>query len=625
MLFFRQMCRDRRVWLFGLLGLLAVLVGNFTLGPATAIRCVILGGYWVLLVVFVLFVRAAGRVAVACWHQHRPGRLELGALALVLAGGGVLLAHEHYGFKILEDEVLLLGTSMGIHLDREVAYSTRANDVTGPFQLMDPVLDKRPFFFPFLVALVHDLTGYRPDNPFYVNTALGFGFLALAYGLGWSAAGTRWGGIMMVLLFTGLPLLGQQMAGGGFELLNLVMLCLVALLARRFAEVRDGPSLEALVLATVLLGYTRYESVLFIVPMAALVLWAWIRERRVVLTWPVLLAPLFLLPCLWQHRIFSVNHGAWELASRPGATTPFALDYLRDNLGHALAFFFDFTGYQPNSPLFALLGLLGLPFFGLFIWGTLRTPGRAAPADVALALVGAGLFALFGLLMFYYYGQFDDPVIRRLSLPFHLLMAIGLVWIGGRQLRGARGWQALAGVVLAALLAQGLPAMARQAYAQSYSPGLEMAWRREFLTRYPEHDYLFIDNDAYFWITQHVSATPVAQARLKQANLVWLLRTHSFSAMYVFQRYRVDPQTLAVQVDPADDLGPDFELETVWERRIQTPVVGRISRVRSIRTDGAAAAAEAGLAVPAAGPLRTPAELEKAKDAYFIQWMKELP
>ncbi len=649
--FFSHLVRDRRIWLVALSSAVALLAGLWLLparlaaglaaggglsahdmdglADATAIQAAVKSGYWVMLGAFVLFAHAAWRVGCDAWRARRPGRTEAAALALVLAGGGVLLAHEHYGFKILEDEVLLLGTSMGMHLDRDAAYPARAHDVQGPFQIAQGVLDKRPFFFPFLVALTHDLTGYRVENPFYVNTALGLMLLALVWLLGRAVGGSPWAGTAAVLLLAGLPLLGQQMAGGGFDLLNLVMLAAVALLAREFAARRDAVAQEALVLGAVLLAYARYESVIFLLPVAALALWAWWRDGRVTLSWPVIIAPMLLLPWLWQHRVFSINPNAWELASVPGADTPFALDYFSGNLGSALRFFFDadktqfFNGYQPSSPLFSALGLLALPFFGLWIVSTLRAPRTTAPADMALAAMGGGLFAGAVLLMFYY-RHIDEYVIHRLSLPIHLLFLLALVAASAHLRFTTRGWQVLSGLALAALVTHSLPVMAKQAYAREYTPGIEMAWRQEFLKKYPERDYLFIDRDSTFWIVNRVSATPPAQAKARANDLLWLLRNRGFTAMYVFQQFRVDPEGGTLQLEPTDDLGPGFELETVWERHISILVYDRISRVTAIRSGGQTAV-QSPVITPDPGPARTGAELEKAQDAYIKRWLEELP
>ena len=75
-------------------------------------------------------------------------------------------ADETFGFKIVMDEIMLLGTSMSMHLDRTVLTPVRGNDIQGTFVILDGLMDKRPLFFPFLASLLHDLTGYRPANAF---------------------------------------------------------------------------------------------------------------------------------------------------------------------------------------------------------------------------------------------------------------------------------------------------------------------------------------------------------------------------------------------------------------------------------------------------------------------------
>lgn len=612
------------LWLLAGLAVAAVVVGRWILTDAQAAWGVVHVGYWLMLVTLILFTRAGWRLARAGWSRWQPGRADLGALALVLAVSGLWAAHERHGFKILADEVLLLGTSMGIHYDREIGYPARAADATGPLQLSLKVLDKRPYFFPFLVSVAHDVTGYRPTNPFWVNTVLGVLFLGLVYVLGWQIARTRWAGALLVLLFAGLPLAAQQASGGGFELLNLVMILTVIFAAARYARAPDEAALEFLCLAAVLLAFTRYESVVFILPVAMLALWGWARAGRVVLSWPVAITPILLLPYLLQNRVFSMNAAAWEMGSIKGADAPFALHYLPDNLGHALAFFFDLSGYQANSIYFAALGLVALPFLLLLTVRTLRRGPEAAPEEVGRAFVVMGLFAIAALLMVYFWGQFDHPVIRRLSLPVHLLLALAIVTVGASLLRSVRGWQVATAGAVAALVFQGLPMMARQAYAWDYTPGIEMAWREDFLKKFPARDYLFIDQDSTFWITQRMPATPILQARERKDGLAYHLRNHSFSAMYVFQRFTVNPDTGALTLDAADDIGPDFELEPVVQKRIATLHLARISRVVAIRDQGAVVA-RAGFVTPSTAPALSKEELEKANAGYLEKWIKQLP
>jgi hypothetical protein len=624
MLHLREIARRREVWALVGLTIATVIAGRWLVPTAAVPALVAKSGYWFMLAAFLLFGHALWRLARAEAGGWTWSRADGAALALILAVNAVWFAHEKPGFKILADEVLLLGTSMTMHYDREVAYPVRASDAQGPFQLVQRVLDKRPFFYPFLVSLVHDLTGYRTANAFALNAVLGVVFLGLVYRAGWRLAGSRWAGVALVLLFGGLPLLAQQAAGGGFELLNLCMIAAVLLLACRYLSRPDEVSLVALCLAGVLLALTRYESVIFVVPVALVVLAGWWRADRLILPWTATVSPVLLLPYLLQNRVFELNQSSWELASRPGSAAPFALAYVPDNIGHAAAFFFDTTGYQANSIFFAAVGLVAVPFFVLMIVRALRAPRTAAPELCAAALIGLGLLAVTGLLLAYFWGQFDHPVIRRLSLPVHLLLAVSIVVVGARLFRNPRAWQVLSGAALAAMLFQGMPMMAKQAYAWDYTPGIEMAWRAEFIAHHPAKDYLFIDRDSIFWITQRIPATPIEQARLRKEGLAYHLRNHSFSAMYVFQRYTSDDATGQLKLDPADDIGPDFELEGVWQKRVATLHFARISRIKAIR-EGGRVVAEASAALPSAAAPRTPEELSKAKAEFLEHWIKQLP
>eukprot|EP01031_Cornospumella_fuschlensis_P006831 gene6831-8492_t len=59
----------------------------------------------------------------------------------------------------------------------------------------------------------------------------------------------------------------------------------------------------------------------------------------------------------------------------------------------------------------------------------LKTLTREAPVTVATTFFAVGFAAQFALLMCYFWGKFDDPVIRRLSLPTHLGLVLAILAI----------------------------------------------------------------------------------------------------------------------------------------------------------------------------------------------------
>jgi hypothetical protein len=163
--------------------------------------------------------------------------------------------------------------------------------------------------------------------------------------------------------------------------------------------------------------------------------------------------------------------------------------------------------------------------------------------------------------------------------------------------------------------------MAAHAYNQEYLAGLETAWRRQFIAEQPRKDYLVIDNDSILWLVHEVSATTVEVAKQRRADLVFFMRTHTFSNIYVFQRYLVDPDTGKMTIRDVDDLGPDFVLEPVQAERLVTLTQTRISRLVEIR-DGqkVLTAPEPDHILP-----KDKDEIEKARKAYLENFLKRLP
>lgn len=601
--------------------LLAVLLGFVAIPDDTGLRLVIYGGYWVILGTVVVFAWALWRSLRVAGPVLPATKRERWTWLAVAAAAGLLLVHEAYGFKVLMDEAMLLGTSMTMHLEKKALVPMRAHDIIGHLQLLDGQLDKRPLFFPFLVSLLHDLTGYRPENPWVLNTLLTFVFMGLVHLIGRRLTGRESGGLAAVLLLAGLPLLAQNATGAGFELLNLTMLAATLWLGMRWIERRDADTLTAFCFAGILLAQVRYESVVFLLPVGLLVLLGWWREGRVVLSWPVVCAPLLLILYPLQHRVFTVRESSWELASQPGYTQVFSPTYIGDNLGHALNFLFDTSGDVSNSLVLSALGVLALPFLALWVVKVLRGAATAPAAAAATAAFALGFALWLGLMLCYFWGRFDDPVIRRLSLPLHLLMALAVPVVIGQFDRTGRAWRwVLAGLVLA-LAMRSIPVMARHAYTLTYNPGMEVDWRREFIAARPEKDYLVIDQDTVIWITHGVSATPVLQARLRSEVIRFNLQNRSFSAIYVYQRCEVDPATGEAVVKQDDQLGPAYGLELVAEKRFAPLHVSRISRVVAVQP-----AADAP-PPPTPAPLEklTPAEREKIRREYFDHFIKNLP
>jgi hypothetical protein len=118
-----------------------------------------------------------------------------------------------------------------------------------------------------------------------------------------------------------------------------------------------------------------------------------------------------------------------------------------------------------------------------------------------------------------------------------------------------------------------------------------------------------------------VTATTVQAARERKADLSFFMRTHTFSNIYVFQRYTIDAQTGKMTIRDGDDLGPDYVLEPVQSERLLTLTQTRISRVVSIK-DGDKVAS---MPLPDVVIPKDKALIEKERGVYLENFLKRLP
>src|SRR5690242_4243273 len=106
---------DRRRWLLILTSLVSVALAFFAIPDRWALLIVQHAGFWLVLVAFAIWVWALGRTLWADVRALHWRTVDWASVAVVAAGGLVLLVHEQFGFKIIMDELMLLGTSMSMH------------------------------------------------------------------------------------------------------------------------------------------------------------------------------------------------------------------------------------------------------------------------------------------------------------------------------------------------------------------------------------------------------------------------------------------------------------------------------------------------------------------------------
>ena len=208
---------------------------------------------------------------------------------------------------------------------------------------------------------------------------------------------------------------------------------------------------------------------------------------------------------------------------------------------------------------------------------------QAAPAPVVALVFGVAVVGNVGLLMFYFWGQLDDPIVARLILPFTIMMTLAIGWCVGQI---PAGWQKrVAGWLMAGALAVYLGfGMKAVTYNRTINQlADEIAWEEQWLARQPPAARLIITNKTTLsWVNQGIPSLSIPDVRNKADRVQFHLEAGTFQEVLVSQFYRPVTGAGGFVLDPRDELPASFVLEPVIERQMGGRLL-RISRVVAIR------------------------------------------
>lgn len=353
------------------------------------------------------------------------------AWATIIAATGLLLLYEPFEFKIVFDELLLSACSQVMHFTRIAAIPQYANDYSGSYVFLESMLDKRPLFFPFLLSLVHDLTGYRYTNVFFLNGALTLVLVTLVYSVSRLLSNHR-AGLLAVLLTGSLPLISVYATSGHFEILNLVMILMTIFLS--FVYIRDPgeTTLAPFALCLILLSQVRYENSIYLLPFGIMILLGWSKAERIILPWQVILCPVLLIVSSMHYRlILNQEHGFFQSGPN-GRDQTFSLSYAAENLESAFRFLFSHGQSQPNAYLLSILGMASIFLFLYYAYRRAERCKGSEPKMTAMFIFFMAISLLNAVIIFFNFGLFHQYITSRLSLPLHLLWIIVVPFVAIR-------------------------------------------------------------------------------------------------------------------------------------------------------------------------------------------------
>ncbi|MBN1402864.1 MAG: hypothetical protein JW942_00155 [Opitutales bacterium] len=497
------------------------------------------GNYWLAAALFVSFgavawrmLRAAGGlVAVKQWlFRQWP------IIAAALVFSAVVQVHEPHQPKILYDEYAICGTAYMMHYERQASFPARAHYVEGSLRVLNTMVDKRPVAFAFLLCTLHDISGYRVGNVYVLNAAFTFA-LFLLLGIWARRAGGFGASYLAMLLVAGLPLLAQSATSAGFEVMNLCMIAALVLAADYYWRKPAAEGLDMLIVCGLVLATTRYESILYLVGMAAVVLFKWIRERRLSMSWFSAFSPLLLASALVTMRVFLGNHDFHQVGDAPFIS----FDYFSDH--GAAALYFLFAGPYSDQGSSLLLSVAGSVSLLLIIVGsvsmlskgkTLRASTAAFLPILAIILINT-LVVILGAL-----GLLDNPMTTRLGLPLllGLVFCVVLAAVDFAKGRALPMW--LPAVAAVWFVGVSIPQLARHRMTDMTNVSHERAFFREWAKEHGTTRDLFVDESSVGLILEGFAAVSYVSVDMAPWKLDAVLREGVYDNVYVLERRHYD-------------------------------------------------------------------------------------
>lgn len=570
-----------KVTLAVLCSALALVLPLYILSNEQCIVAVKYYSYWLLVLTTGLFIfyflKSFRATKVGPLLQRLKDHLPV--LFVILAATCYLQLHVDHGFKILFDEHVLSATARSMYEDNRSYVPAAAHVINGETVAQIGFVDKRPGFFPFVLSLIHSLTGYRPDNVFWLNTLLSGGLLSLVYAVIASITRSKSHGVLAILLFTSLPLFAQNATGGGFELMNLCLICCLILAGCNYMKQSGSNGLNLLIMIAVLLANTRYESILYtLVPVLLFSLKA-MREKHFKLTWFAAASPLLLIVPILSYAVFRGEERFLQ-------TTPdnyFGLHHFISNWEHAVTYLFEPNGDYTNSLLLSLAGITSVLFLSIQIlrrWRffLLEDIGLSVCFAVSLVTIGLTILALF-----WFWGGWTDPMTSRFSLPLHLFFALAVPLALHYDFRRTSAPSWMFALTLVFIITQTSPHTVRMQQECRMYTTKAYHWLIQWIqSQENQPRTLYISGSSTGIALFGQSTIPIQSANASPERVMWSKESSIYERICVAEILYHNGQGKVATLHAHEPLSSRFVKEPIAENLLIPNVLVRVSEIKAI-------------------------------------------
>lgn len=424
---------------------------------------------------------------------------------------------------IENDENNIQSAAQGIHLHfQSTSVGSGIIDQHGVVTPESLKLDKRGVMFPLMLNALAPHWMSFDQARYWVNGFWGWWCLLLTIRLG-RLFGLQHGAWGAALLLASFPVFTVTLRSGLFDVANLGLLLLMALMGLRCLRARSSQEANsaALLMATaaVVVCQIRYEAVLPACIMLGVLILRGSCQTSAPRAPALVLAPLLIAPGLLRMAM-PIDYempGPWF--------KPWSVMNIPDNLEQLLAWIFSPHGMGTGNPIVGVLLVVGVLLYGL------RRQWRLAAGWTTLFLA-LPLLALTAVLMYSYWGKAGMAITVRYFLYLTVVLAICAMYLCWNEVRHLRGLRHTPLIVGMAILAFRLPASVN---AEPFT-GLTLHRYRDAAlqnihTAYGNCQVLIVAYNGAFFMSSGISALPLARFAKQSGDYIRHARAYRHAAV----------------------------------------------------------------------------------------------
>jgi hypothetical protein len=324
-------------------------------------------------------------------------------------------------FKTLSDETNLLSISKSMLEQKNCFNVTQGKYYYNRFYSIDnDRIPNKHLAHPFIIHLIHLVTGYRYQNGFVLNFILLWLLLSGAYVFIRGYA-DQYVALSIIFLILSYPVISIFSTCSGYDLMNCFFYYLIIAISLTYIKEPSSQKIGFIITSLIIFVNIRYESIFLLILLPVLL----IPKMKLIIvkdnSFLLSLSPIFCLPLIWQKI---VNIGTWQKMSEK--KTIISMTSFNNFSNIFISNFFKFDNDLPFSNILNLLAFFICVVILILIFA--RNIRLNKVHYYSIIVFCAPLITHTIIILSSFFGSYDHPISTRYFMILSISCSVLVIY-----------------------------------------------------------------------------------------------------------------------------------------------------------------------------------------------------